>query len=903
MKKILLLFCSLSFSLMIKAQTQDFAFCSTPGSLSTELTASEKSSVTDLTVTGSINALDFKFLRDNMPLLSTLDISNTTIVSYSGYMGTSIEGNIITYPNNTIPDDAFMNKSTLTSITLPSTITSIGDGAFFNCTKLSSITVPASVTTIGGSAFSNCSKLYDVSFSSPSSLTSIGNYAFKKCSTIIYFSIPSTVNFIGEYAFSECSGLYYAITIPSSVTEINTNTFYGCTYLSSISIPASVTTIDEDAFANCSALLTVDANNPNYSSINGVLFDKSQTSLIQCPTSITGRYVIPSTVTTLSIPNDYYGAFYGCKNLTSIVIPSSVTTINNNQTFGNCSGLKTLYASASYPISISSLGTFDGASTSTCILHVPYGSKNAYSKSAPWSYFSNIVEASVWNGTGTYSNMANWSSASVPASGADIVIASGELTIDQSVDINNLTINPGAKVTLQSWWNSITASGNLTIQSNSTGTGSFVNNGGTVTVSGTTTVQQYINGAGSTTPNGRYWYVSSPVKGATSTTFDATGANVLKKYDEIAHAWSEITDNTTVLPVGTGYFTRLAADQTVRFTGTLNSGNITLSPTRSGTTDAKRGFNLVGNPYPSYLDWEAATKTNLETTMWYRTYNGSAMVFDTYNATSHEGTNNNLGGAVTRYIPPMQAFWVRVDADGNTGTLGFTNSMRSHQSGNSLKADATNDVIRLKVDNGTNSDETILVFNADAQNDLDAFDSEKMFADNVNIPEIYTSVGSEKLVINGLESVNANQEIALGFKTAKAGSYTISANEINGIDGVVLKDKLLNKTQDLSAASYLFSSDSTNNISRFAISLKANTETTEVNDVLASSIAIVAQNHSIVVTTTESESIITVYDLLGRLVDSKTIAGTSTVIASPNGVFFVKVQTAKNVETKKVVIE
>jgi hypothetical protein len=350
----------------------------------------------------------------------------------------------------------------------------------------------------------------------------------------------------------------------------------------------------------------------------------------------------------------------------------------------------------------------------------------------------------------------------------------------------------------------------------------------------------------------------------------------------------------------------LGATTTVTFTGTLNTGNVPLSLSRSGTADAKRGFNLVGNPYPSYLNWEATTKANLDSTIWYRTYNGTAMVFDTYNATSPVGTNNKLSGDVTKYIPPMQAFWVRVDADGNTGTLGLTNAMRSHQTGNLLKSDAVNELIRLKVANGINSDETILVFNSDAQNGLDAFDSEKMFAGDSTIPELYTLAGSEKLTINGLESATSNPEIALGFKTAKAGTFTIEANQIEGLAGVpvVLEDKLLNKTQDLTQTPiYSFTSDVTDNASRFVLRLKAGSETTAVNEVVQSGISVYATNKAIVIATTETSGTIIITDVLGRIVATQRIAATQTSIAVPSGVYFVKVQTATTSETKQVIVE
>jgi len=509
-------------------------------------------------------------------------------------------------------------------------------------------------------------------------------------------------------------------------------------------------------------------------------------------------------------------------------------------------------------------------------------------------------QTNVWNGTGSISNTSNWSAQVIPTITSVIIVENGELIIDRDISTVELIVKPGAKLTINPMVK-VEIINNINIKSDVTGTGTFVDNG-TVTVNGTTTVQQYLTGSGTTTPNGRFWYISSPVTGATSATFDAAGTNVLKRYEEPNHVWSEITDNTTTLPVGTGYFTRLGATTTATFTGTLNTGDITVIPTRSGSSDEKRGFNLVGNPYPSFLNWDDVEKTNIQTTMWYRSNNGLSMVFDTYNSVGEVGTDNN-GNSVNKFIPPMQAFWVRVSNDGDIASLTFKNTMRSHQTGNVLKSNTQNDIIRLKVSNGTNSDEAIVVFNTDATNGIDVFDSEKMSNNDASIPELYTVANSQKLVINGLESAVSNPIIPLGFKTAKAGTYTITAKAIEGLDGVpvILEDKLLNVKIDLTqTTTYSFLSDSVDNANRFVLRLKACNETTFSED-LNSTTAIIVKNHIIEVTTTETEGVISVYDLLGRVLEIRNIEDTKTILAMPNTVCFVKVQTASTIEIKKIV--
>ncbi|MDB4586581.1 leucine-rich repeat domain-containing protein [Akkermansiaceae bacterium] len=149
---------------------------------------------------------------------------------------------------------AFNACTSLTSITIPDSVTYIGSWAFRGCTSLTSFTIPDSVTSIFGGTFRNCTSL--TSFTIPDSVTSIGGETFKDCTSLTSITIPDSVTSIGDFAFAYCKSLT-SITIGNSVTSIGERTFRGCTSLTSITIPDSVTSIEEGAFKHCESLTSI----------------------------------------------------------------------------------------------------------------------------------------------------------------------------------------------------------------------------------------------------------------------------------------------------------------------------------------------------------------------------------------------------------------------------------------------------------------------------------------------------------------------------------------------------------------------------------------------------------------------------------------------------------------------
>ena len=236
----------------------------------------------------------------------------------------------IPYGVSSIGAYAFTHCNSLTEVTIPATVKTIGNSAFADCAKLTSLMIPSGVTTIGVAAFQRCTSLTTVSI--PSTVSSLPEYVFNRCDSLTTVSLAYGLKHIGRYAFDDCDNLT-KVEIPSSVTDIGESAFYWCKSLETVNIPASVTSIGAKAFAYCKNLtgIWVAAENPKYcSDSKGVLYDKSKTTLIQAPGSLTGSYTIPSGVTTIGNHGFYY-----CGNMTEVTIPSSVTNIGEYAFYGS----------------------------------------------------------------------------------------------------------------------------------------------------------------------------------------------------------------------------------------------------------------------------------------------------------------------------------------------------------------------------------------------------------------------------------------------------------------------------------------------------------------------------------------------------------------------------------------
>jgi len=273
-------------------------------------------------------------------------LDNTATTPYAVKVNVDNIGSGSSSSAGTLGNVFYTKKAKYVNIDLSgSTFTSIAGYAFSGCTSLVSITIPASVTTIGNRAFQACTGLTAITVNSGNTnYISDQGVLYNKDKTVLLaypaaktgttFTIPASVTSIYDSAFQGCANIT-SITIPNGVASIGNDAFWYSTSITSINLPASLTSIGTNVFASCARLttITVDSGNTNYTSDQGVLYNKDKTVLVAYPAGKTGTtFTIPSSVTSIGA-----GAFGGCA-FTSITIPSGVTSIGN-AAFSNCTSL------------------------------------------------------------------------------------------------------------------------------------------------------------------------------------------------------------------------------------------------------------------------------------------------------------------------------------------------------------------------------------------------------------------------------------------------------------------------------------------------------------------------------------------------------------------------------------
>ncbi len=381
--------------------------------------------------------------------------------------------------------------------------------------------------------------------------------------------------------------------------------------------------------------------------------------------------------------------------------------------------------------------------------------------------------------TGDWDDPSTWSNG-VPGPSTDVILDSGTITIDNNAVCDALILSAGAQLTLSNG-SELEVGGDFTMEADASELSSFVaEDGSSMNVRGITTIENYLT-------SGAWHFVSAPVVSATSNVYNGI---YLKWYDEdltngggMNDNWVNISATTHMLSPMQGFAAwNQNAAGVFNYTGTLLTGSQGIGLTY--TSGEGEGFNLVGNPYPSYIDIEDIT---IPATM------NSSFYFWNALAGNYAYYIKGTGGSGSQYIPPKQGFFVQCTA---ADTFSIDNSVRDHGSQGFYKSQKPY-ALNIQVKGNTDYyDQFILVENSDATTEFDGnYDAAKLYG-VLEAPQIYSVDGcSNKMAINSVPPVTESYVFPLYLEVGDTGQYTMIINELNILD-VDLKVFLEDKEQD-----------------------------------------------------------------------------------------------------------
>lgn len=804
------------------------------GSLANELlkVIDQWTDVDELTIIGTLNSEDMKMFS-RMTQLTKLDLSQTDIKEIGGCSG----------------------LTKLATVILPSTLTTIGEGAFLGCAKLSSINLD--------------------------NVLSVEAYAFTGCNSLRTLNLPNAKE-LGAYAFS--CGYYYSdyyrngygfssINIPLA-EKLGNFCFGGHTGLTTLQMP-SVKMIGEYAFCNCTSLTEVDLSNVielgdysfyMYSSSSLPKSQLKKVTLSNEVTSLNGTFDGCVSLTDLNMPTNLQSISMSNVGLTSIKLPEGVTTISSlssssftsisipstvtsisNSAFRYSTSLKDLYCYSVVPINTTAFNTdknsYNALNPSGITLHVPAFSIAAYRLDDNWYKFGQTLPID-----GNISNITiaqNFSIYEYTGLADDVNLTlTTEGTSSSNRTSGHLTVDAGSKLSLGTF----TQDQNIIGSSTSHWDGDNYVYTTTYPYCTTLIAKNEMNAdnivMNLTVQTNRWNFISFPFDVNVSDIKMPEGTLwVVRKYsgsDRAAmngNTWQNMT-NGMILNAGEGYILHCTNESTSSSSGLMMQVTAVNNTNKNGifayddvTKTLKeypseyahnRSWNLIGNPYPAYLDIKSLDFTAPITVWNGNSYTAYSILDDDY------------------YLRPNEAFFVQCPT--NTNTITFTKDGRSHEYSSSANSDyyyakamrvasanqSNRSVLNFVVSGNGYTDKTRLVLNESAKSEYEIeCDASKFMSSDAEVPQIYVLDDGLRYAID--ERPTGNGKFMLGAFIGKEGEYTLKLNAKSFDGNITLTDTATGITTDILSNEYSFSSDAGTFENRFVLTI--NNEATGISEV------------------------------------------------------------------------
>ena len=499
-----------------------------------------------------------------------------------------------------------------------------------------------------------------------------------------------------------------------------------------------------------------------------------------------------------------------------------------------------------------------------------------------------------WNGAtdSDWGTTTNWLTGFVATATDDIYLSDKSINMPlvsepgaNPAECNNLILLTGTTLVIDPLMG-LTVHGDLEIDPTATfainsdganSTGSVITKGNVI---GDMSAERFID-------ESEWHLIGSPVVGQTA---DMFYGDYLQSYNESTQAWTEIEEETTPLVPMTGYAlwgTPVMRGAYYTFTGVPGTGNQPVA----FTADNAFGWNLFGNPFPSSIDWEVVTiPPGMNSAVYYMESVGNYVTYV-----------SGVGGSGSRYVPPMQGFWISATAP---GTFSVGNSDRSHLGTDEFykNSQEVSNYIALQVQSGDMVDKTYIRLNDEATPAFDGkYDAYKLMAPNKIYPQIYTIAGEDKLSISQLPATDV---IPLGFYVKNSGNYTISLEKMTDIQSCQLEDLKTGIVQDLEKGAYAFSYTEGENDNRFRLHLTAaSVEFSGAEE----NIKMYAVGQEVFVKSMNSieKGTVRITDLAGRTLIEESVSNENFIRINTNlstGVYIISLTESAGVRTEKVII-